>query len=681
MRASNAPEPEPAETGQASPGGIGEGTSSMPEHVTVRNTLKHVRIGRAYFPSGEPISREVFDTRSRRLTAAEVSAALDKFVRSDGWDPAIATLRRTHCLVVCGRSGIGKSTAAINLLNDLDVKRIERIQPAAELTDLDKIEIAKGTGYVVFDHTAVVKADAEADYLWASLSAKLAQQNAYLVLTRASPTSFGSPVTWLPPDPGVFVRRRIRESRGPAIQAELLEYLPDDWSVGRLAQACASLDGGADLSVALEIFEVTAQRDVENWLDCNADNDEQILDAVALCFLSGVGEARFERAVTDLRQLVLPEAADDDAQVPRMRSRVPGRRGRRNAENTIFAPGVGTQRGVSTRVVAFRTTPHWRHAVERLYTTYGADWWTPVSEWLPRTLSAARSEEEVWPVAQGLFFLCGIDLAETIETHLVPLSRGAAGETGLKCAVAVLLFLAADSNLGGVALQLAQAWVRNECPISQRLVAADALIGELGVRYPDAAVRRLWQLLSQDEELGKGACLAPGLLLASLEEAGAEPFPVVQFLHEKVINGLGKRASLATRTTVCEVLCAVFGSDVGGRRGGVAMPILARNDAAARQLSGAFAVALRYVPYRRKLLESLWSGLDASDYPLPAIRALGAVLLQELSEEGRRTFHQQLVIVDKQQRAKSKGRAAIGREAVLAFLGTLSSDSKGSIHV
>jgi hypothetical protein len=93
--------------------------------------------------------------------------------------------------------------------------------------------------------------------------------------------------------------------------------------------------------------------------------------------------------------------------------------------------------------------------------------------------------------------------------------------------------MASDDDLAPIALRIAIAWL-NQRNLSRKLAAGQALVADLGLRYPAEAARRLWQLIAQDDDLSDTAIDAPAFLFANLVLNGRDADDVLAMVNEKV---------------------------------------------------------------------------------------------------------------------------------------------------
>ena len=184
-------------------------------------------------------------------------------------------------------------------------------------------------------------------------------------------------------------------------------------------------------------------------------------------------------------------------------------------------------------VLQFKSEYHWRAVLGELHAGYDSAFWNAVHEWSGQVLKAAERPEEITAFAIGLAGLGAVDVEETMAILDLLTPSQSATVSGIKCAALTLSLMASDDDLAPIALRIAIAWL-NQRNISRRLAAGQALVEDLGLRYPAEAARRLWQLIAQDDELSATAIDAPAFLFANLVLNGRDADDVLAMVNEKV---------------------------------------------------------------------------------------------------------------------------------------------------
>jgi hypothetical protein len=159
--------------------------------------------------------------------------------------------------------------------------------------------------------------------------------------------------------------------------------------------------------------------------------------------------------------------------------------------------------------------------------------WNAVHEWSGQVLKVAERPEEVTAFAVGLAGLGAVDVEETMAILDLLTPAQSATVSGIKCAALTLSFMASDDDLASIALRIAITWL-NQRNLSRRLAAGQALVEDLGLRYPEEAARRLWQLVAQDDDLSETAINAPAYLFANLVLNERNADDVLAMVNEKV---------------------------------------------------------------------------------------------------------------------------------------------------
>jgi hypothetical protein len=213
-----------------------------------------------------------------------------------------------------------------------------------------------------------------------------------------------------------------------------------------------------------------------------------------------------------------------------------------------------------------------------------------------------------------------------------------------------------NETLAPMALQIAVGWVSGSR--WHRLIAGEALMAELGARYPAEAARRLWQLIAQDDVLEHIAYTAPGGLLQTLLEHDGDPVPLLDMLLAHLAR-LGQRR-VAMRTVDLVLSTTLFLLSVKDDRSGrlaVFDILLARPDTADR-IGRLWAGVLANRRYRAEALGAIWDGMLASSRRDVLAAALTGALAAVLTPAEQSRFLADFTVIDGRKRLRNPQRAA-----------------------
>jgi hypothetical protein len=291
---------------------------------------------------------------------------------------------------------------------------------------------------------------------------------------------------------------------------------------------------------------------------------------------------------------------------------------------------------------------------------YGEELWSPVSEWAAEVVARPGLTDAHLALSYGVGRLARYATKEVREAYL---QQWAAGyEVERYCAVFALWAMAADDDLAPVALSLAAEWVWGFGQ-ERAMVAAIALGGALGKRYPAEASVRLWRLALRGQRISHLACIALNNLLA-IDASGDEP-AVARYLAKQAEAALRPGTPLPERRAVLTAALEILAARGMDADVPAVQRVLRDNAATAEPIGRLWAAVLMSTPHRaggiailRKVLSSLAGSADGT-----AVAArLGQQIVPRLSGPQRRQVEGGL------RRKESAKEQRIALELVLAFL-------------
>ncbi|GLZ12592.1 hypothetical protein Acsp04_28270 [Actinomadura sp. NBRC 104425] len=615
-----------------------------------------------------------------RLDSAVVSTTVERYVRPAPYADALRALAEDRVVVLAGPRGCGKRTGAIALLRDVlpaDAP-IVSLSPTATLEELAGKSARKkggggGRGLVVFDRLTFEQGR-EADHRWEVLCGKVREAGDHLVITTwEQDRRVGEAVrriVWERPDPARALRAHLDGAATDEVIAEIVAALPADHAMSDLVAVArrVAVDRASPRDAVAAVFDQSERRAVEEWFD-GAPTLEEILDITTLAFASQLGVRDFEGERARLQDLLAatrprhyPQepagvqdggaAAEPPPAVPAVRSR-----GDRLLKHALIKK-VDVVDGVRRKSVAFREQGYRRLVLERLSDECGVEFWDAVRLWLHQAV-----KDDAWRlrIASGLALLAHSHFDEVEQSYLDPWSSGRAGVKGRDAAAATLWFMCLDEELRPIALRTAVRWASYGSREARR-TAIVAFVGELGMRYPTEASRRLWQLVEQPGDLSALAADAFGDLFAGLvaRDGGRQ---VVNRLSGRV-DGRGDTRKDRRRTYLRAALAVVSARDPGTGRPAIVRYIRDRPEETP-VVARMWAALLRHRPVRARALTALHDGLDALE-PLASsaaeasglARCLGVGLRAALPEPERAALARDLA-----RRVRNRGR--VNRSAAL----------------
>jgi hypothetical protein len=565
------------------------------------------------------------------LDEDEVFATLRYFHTPSAYGAAVEALVADHVVVLAGPSGSGRRCAALALLHEVTDQRLIALPPVLTIKDLAARTYVNGCGYVVLDRFDE-GVSVNTDHSWLTVRDQVRKAGAHLVVTTTK-TAAGRRVEavrhipWLRPPLRDVLRSHLPLEPDEVIES-LLKKIPAEWtmrSVDRMAQA---IRGGTPREIALEEFKLASIEQVHTWFgEEGCRTRREIVEVTALAFVSGANRRTFESLVTRLeKQLETdfppPEVTGEDA-IPAART------SHTDPDGLICVEQLTT--GVAVRqAVTFRSPDIRRNVLAGLWARYPAPFWDAIRIWLFEVLD----EYDNVQLAYGLaLFATVADFDEVDKSYLGPWSAGEAGTAGQLAAVYVLWLMCREESVRRLALQTAIGWTGSR-NVTQRWSAMLAFTGELGVRYPFEAVRRLWQLITLGKELSDDGCEALATLFTVLgnEPGGAGVILTMLDRHLARFGHPGGDRRLMRLTMDCVIAVLAIRDFHTGR------PSILRDvrpdSMNTAKVARLWAAVLRHRGYRRAAVEALIELLRALDSvsqePRREAAALGAELRKAL---------------------------------------------------
>lgn len=505
---------------------------------SVENKIGRMWVDTAYFGyGGERLNAR--DSSTGLISEDAVKEALSSYVEPASFDDALSTLVKHYAVILEGPAGSGRRAGALSLLDRVAPGPVQRIQPGVTLDELHTWDFEPHQAYVVIDHVTQ-ETGSGSEFNWDSLCEALrSKDEARLVVTRNGPVKYAETVRWLRPDAEKLMRSRLDgvDILAETI-AEVLDLLPEHWTVPDLVECCRRLRAEPlDITSAVSVFNVKAAKEVMEWFDAEHSRRE-IIELTALSFATGLGERQFEgladRLETVLEKYIpIPEPVSDERASPAADQLSRRRRERHRGPDGLMRRMQVLSGMVPRYVLQFKSEYHWRAVLGELHAGYDSAFWNAVHEWSGQVLKVAERSEEITAFAIGLAGLGAVDVEETMAILDLLTPAQSATVSGIKCAALTLSLMASDDDLAPIALRIAIAWL-NQRNLSRRLAAGQALVEDLGLRYPAEAARRLWQLIAQDDDLSATAIDAPAFLFANLVLNGRDADDVLAMVNEKV---------------------------------------------------------------------------------------------------------------------------------------------------
>ncbi|WP_371782114.1 hypothetical protein [Streptosporangium subroseum] len=484
--------------------------------TVINNFFAEVQAHKATFGMAGTGTRTARST-SRPLDEKEIAHALKHFAKPRGFDRAVVTLREQRVVVLVGNEGIGKWTSGVALLAQvkLPADKVVVLSPKRDLEELLATSFKKSRAYFIHDWIEGKADKSLRRFTFDTLSAKLAQAEAYLVITlnRAEVRSeLGSfEVGWEPPDSLKLLDAHLGTAHPALSEAGIREHIAELRSPRQVVELAEQMLSGAQ--PAQEILDDLDGSIVTQWFGSEPKRSE-VLVVAALAFAYGMPERVFERLVVRLTSIA-DEIERQGAERERrpIEEDLPQSRKLWNSRHPLI--DISAEAG-EPRVV-FCSHRHREHVIVQLCLHYGYKVWEPLREWI-RELATELPEVQV-QVAAGLALLARTRPQEVKESFLEPWAGGLVQER--LTAASTLSMMCIDDATAEIAFDTALGWVENAGQ-PQAMTAALAFAGGLSIRYPAEAVDWLWYLSLRGIRVSIVAQRALALLFQTAAERDGE---------------------------------------------------------------------------------------------------------------------------------------------------------------
>jgi hypothetical protein len=582
-----------------------------------------------------------------KLSSADIATHLDHYVPPGPFKGAVEALTEDHVVALVGSSGIGKRTGAIALLHEVTSGPLAVLSPSSTLAELAERPYKAGFGYVVGDRFDEGLNTEVTDFTWRTVRDQLLAANAYLVVTTTTTPRGLLPesvqhITWERPSLPDLLREYLAHVAEDQTIGEAIAKVPPECPMSDIVQIAARVAQGDNVETATrQVLDQTGRRFVQAWFEQDRTRRE-ILEVTVLAFLLGASERAFEALLDQLERSLaasMPVATAETATAEHSSPAtevLPQRRGERTHGNGLISLQRTVGGGLSRRVLTFTEDSYRGHVLAQLWDRYDNAFWDAVEVWLDELVA---SNEPQHSVAVGLALLSYVAFDEVDRSLLHHWSDGYLGWQGQSTAALTLWWMCLDEELAPVALRTATRWI-SYGSTAQRWTAAVTFTGELGVRYPTDAVRRLWQLVAQDNNLSEPAAAALARLFATLTDRGEDASVVARHLETQLEStkphGRTRRRRGLLLLSALFLLSVPAGGDSDQPTVAV-MAFLHDHPDQVPLVARLWSAVLRHRPYRHAALLALWDGLRAlgrlSPDPEPEVRSIGVALAATLTDE------------------------------------------------
>jgi hypothetical protein len=583
-----------------------------------------------------------------------VLATVSNYVRPPTFDEAATWLRRRHLVVLEGAPGSGRRAGAMALLREVTDGLLVALSPTVTAQDLAEWEDLGRYGYFVIDNEGVGRG-LGTDPAWADVAERVRYAGTYLVVTTTAPGSqtnlTGVPhFSWERPPTAEVLRRHLAGNWAKNDVDRLVDFLlprlPANYTLRWLACVARLVNARRGPAQALQDMEEMCGRQVNRWFD-QPRTRQEIAEVTAAAFLAVANERRYRSHLAELEQILMGHEPDPTCQ------RFNAANGSAGGDWQPTAAGDGliqimyvASAAGATGIVSFKKQSYQRHVLSRIWGTSESRFLEAVRKWIDGMVA----ETERLEIASALALLACSNVDEVESSFLDPWSLGRLGWPGKVSATYVLWCMCREETTAPLALLTAIRWA-NSADANQRTTAMMAFSGELGVSYPTDAARRLWQLMTQTEDLRMASFSALGHLFAVLVDQSREANAVLTMLDAQHTRFcLAKSRRRMRRITIEAILATLTVQSHRTARPAVA-ELLYSEPECLEIVARLWASLIRSQTAGRDGVAALWSAVYAfqciSREPASEAGALGRALSRVLSDDERSRLKTDLARLDK----------------------------------
>lgn len=592
-----------------------------------------------------------------RISHAEIARVTQAYAEPPCHAEALAVLRDDRVILLTGAQGSGRRAAAITMLDTVKSasKPLVGLAPGTTLDQLAGRSFDEGVGYLIADMLDTEMAPETAEFHWDNACRKVREARAYLVVTTGTGTRIAQATSvrnfpWQRPEAPAVLRAHLGAVMvEDTVIDEVAQALSPKLSLARIVETARRLatmkaDQIPDLIAGLAHDDL---QEVADWLDKTDAEIPAVLEVAALAFAAGVSERRFEEELRRLKGRIADFTTEVDPEERNTREEIDLRfrqlRKLRSDHPLIdirLVPVARTSGSIAVRHVNFTLSTYQAHLIAGLWQRLDSDFWAGIRTWL-HDLAAEGQPDLMSAAATGLAYLALQAPDEVIESYLDPWTAEDANWPEQMMAVYVVWRMSAIDELATLALQIAMHWA-TQGTRTQRRIATYAFSGQLGIRFPVDAVRRLTHLAEQGEPLAGNA---HALLFAMLADQGDAAALILRELQRRMNRRQDLPSSDRLHDNVTYLLSI---RDPRSGRPAVAQFLLSNPDRA-EDLAMPWARTLCLRPWRERAIIALLNTLGAVENgprnqegqrdPEPLARSLGIAIGGALPPDERIRLH------------------------------------------
>jgi hypothetical protein len=674
MTAAREPTPNDEESNTA-PNPAGEAAADPEPRHTVYTTIGSAVIEQAVFGI-QTRDSERPNRSTGKISSNEIDNATAHFVAPDCYAGAEEALLKHRMVVLYGPTGTGKRTAALALLRGLPEQPRVALSPQLSLAELSNRRY-QAAAYAIIDHSGELDS-VQPDFDLGGIRDRLTEAGAFLIVTTTTTPRVKSDVCpmlqWSAPDPLRVVEAHLASPLAGSARASLRALLTDAApSMRDLTELATRIRDGISFAEAVEHLDVTARNTVAGWFDDEPDR-RRVAAVTTMAFARGSDVRTFETMLASFEHQ-LGEFIPEPPAMVEVSPEDKLRQTRRNW-NSPDSLIVRDSRGPGGRYSGcnFRRPTYQQHVLALLWDRMDVAFWNAVRAWLGDVDISTLAHRLL--IADGLTTLAEIAFGEVLDV-LHRWSAGDRASDGQLVAVTVLSWMSCHDQLAPRALGLATAWV-GAGDGAQQWVAATAFGGDLGVRYPHEAVRRLWTLCEQSYSAQPGTTRFIASLFTALVVESVDPGIVLSTLAGHAAARDGTMRTTTRRHIATATGSSILAADTASGRSSCAL-FLERFPDQTGEIARLLAHALHNRPTRLEAIKALRKILrdlgKHADQPQRIGFQLGRALEGHISADEADRVKAEIARVTTRLGDRTDGGAAATLAALLATLArTISED-------
>jgi hypothetical protein len=454
---------------------------------------------------------------SGQLNPSEIAMTVDVYVETAGYQRALKILREKHILILSGDADMGKRSAAIRLLESFHQETIFEIAPTLE--DLTAFRCQPRQGYL-WNTPAAEKIASLSRFALDQISREQKEQESHLVITLTKGLRITSEAAreylleWNEcPDGAAVVDKHLAwhlKNESEDVQAEAadirgreeIEVLANDKArrpsqSGRLAELLVQA-ARKELSVEelLTSFANLNRQDAQIWFERHPQLNQQ-LQMVALAVLHGSSFQKIISASKDLRAYLAPgETPGADAkatQTAEVELSISIRQWLSEFEAKVVIREISAEYGRSTIEAVVFNKARFQSAVLAYVWQELQHWRTPLFNWLVEMGESDNLEYRI-AAAMALSEISQYYAFEDVLREAVSPWAKADEPDQRRLAAFILMLQGLEKDLSAQVLGLLRHWAKTPGNWRLQWTAATAYGTELGLAYPELAVRDLYEV-------------------------------------------------------------------------------------------------------------------------------------------------------------------------------------------